>query len=73
MSTHVIKAVDDFVVAKRYRRESARERSLVYSPGVYTVPLNAKDDKHKYFCLTTAGCRQNKTVVKYPGYGYLPL
>ena len=58
-----IKAVHDFVVAKDYRREGAHERAFMYSLGVSTVPLVTKDEKHKYFCLATAVCRQNQTVV----------
>ena len=61
------KAVHDVVVAAGYRTEAARELSLMYSLGVYTVPLDTKDEKHKYFCIATAGCRQNKTVVRRKG------
>ena len=43
------KAVHDVVVAAGYRTEAARELSLMYSLGVYTVPLDTKDEKHKYF------------------------
>ena len=52
-----IKAVGD-VVANGYRREGARERSFMYSLGVYIVPLDTMEEEHKYFCLATAGCRQ---------------
>ena len=62
-----IKAVDDFVLASGCRSEGARERSFMYSEGVCTIPLDMKDEKHKYFCVATAGCRQNKTGVPCKG------
>ena len=66
-----IKAVHDFVVVNGYRREGARERSFMYSLGVSTVPLDPKDEKRKYFCLSPAGCCQSMMAVLCEG-GDLP-
>lgn len=58
-----VKAVDDFTVPKGYRREGSRDRSYMYSLGVYVTPLDEEDEKHKYFCLASPTCRKNKAFV----------
>ena len=62
MLADIVQAVDHFTVPDGYRRGS-RERSFRYSLGVYVVPLEEEDDKHKYFCLADPTCRKNKTTV----------
>ena len=46
-----------------YRREGCRERSFMSSLGVYVVPLEEEDHKHKCLCLADPSCRKNKTTV----------
>lgn len=58
-----IKAVDSFVVPNGCRGEGARERSFVYSRGVYVVPLDKDDERHKYFCFADGTYRENNVVV----------
>ena len=59
----IVQAVDDFKVPDGYGREGSRERSFMYSLGVYVVPLAEEDHKHKYFCMADPACRKNKTAV----------
>ena len=50
-SADIIRAVDHFTVPDGYRREGSRERSFMYSLGVYVVPLEQENGKHKYLSL----------------------
>ena len=59
----IVKAVHDLKVPDGYRREGCRERSFMYSPGVYVVPLADEDHKHKYCCMADPSCGKNKTTV----------
>ena len=60
-----VKAVDDFEVPRGYKREGTRERSFMYSLGVYVVPVKegGKQNKHKYSCLADTTCRRKNCVV----------
>ena len=60
LPAETIKAVDNLVVPNGYRREGAREWSVMYSLRVYTIPTDTSDERHKYFCLPSANCRRNK-------------
>lgn len=66
VSPETVKAVDNFVVPSGYRREGSREKSFMYSLGVYVKPVDADDPKHKYFCLASASCRDKGKVVPCP-------
>ena len=59
----IVKAVDDFKVPEGYRKEGCRERSFMYSLGVYVVPLAEEDHKHEYFCTADPSCRKNKATA----------
>ena len=59
----IVQAVGDFKVPDGLRREGSRERSFMYSLGVYVVPLAEEDHKHKCFCMADPVCRNNKTTV----------
>ena len=59
----IVQAADHFTVPDGYRREGSRKRSFMYSLGVYVVPLEEEDDKHKYFYLVDPTCGKKKTTV----------
>ena len=63
LPANIVKAVDDTKVPDGYRREGCRERSFMYSLGVYVVPSAEEDHKHKYLCMADPLCRKNKTTV----------
>ena len=59
----IVQAVDHFTVPEGDRREGSRERMFMYWLGVYVVPSEEEDDKHKYFCQADLTCRKNKTTA----------
>ena len=56
----IVHAVDHIAAPNGYRREGSRERSFMYSLGIYVVPLEEEDDKPRYFCLADPTCRKKK-------------
>ena len=56
-------AVDHIAAPDGYSREGSRERSFMYSLGIYVVPSEEEDDKPMYFCLADPTCRKNKATV----------
>ena len=46
-----------------YRKQGSLRLSFMYSLGVYVVPVDEEDEKHKYFCLTDLTCSGNKKTV----------
>ena len=62
-----IEAVDDFQVPAGFRGGKTREASFMNSIGVYVEPIDEKTVPCKYFCLASASCRQQKTVIPSKG------
>ena len=64
-----IEVVDDFVMPNGYWREGAHERSLMYSLGVYTVPIciDTNDERHKYFRLPVEVMSRHTIKLKQKG------
>ena len=57
-------AFDDLTVPDGYSRDGSRERSLMYSLGVYVVPLEEEGDKRMYFCLADPTWCEPRLPVK---------
>ena len=67
LPAETIKTVDDFPVPAAFRRQGTREALFVYSIGVYVESIDEKTAPCNYFCLTSASCRQQKTVIPCKG------
>ncbi|CAB1105955.1 unnamed protein product [Ectocarpus sp. CCAP 1310/34] len=65
VNTAVVKAVDDFKVPEGYVRKGSREKSYMYSLGVYIEAL--KGDKHQFYCLVDGTCRRKNKMIPCKG------
>lgn len=66
MPAETTKAVNDFVVPRRYRRERARDAPFMYSLGVYCEPADTDNLAGVYYCLASRTCRPEKRTISCP-------
>ena len=63
MAQDVVDAVDRFKAPAGFARKGSRDKSYMYSVGVYVEHTESGRSDHKYYCLANSMCRRKTKVV----------
>ena len=59
----IVDAVDKFTPPAGFVRKGSRDKSYMYSVGVYVEHTESRRTDHKYYCLAHSKCRRSSKVI----------